>query len=155
MSADPSPAPEQQEDVKPVLDEETKPALVEEEQKPAVVEEEVQKTPAQLIMPTDLPKEILLRIIKMTTEGLAYTTRYRNLKRTALVAKAWTGPSQELLCRDAVFHNVRSIEGWLEVRNFGAKARAPARLTLGCTHRARSAPSILLSVLRLMDDTAT
>ncbi|ORY90615.1 hypothetical protein BCR35DRAFT_103630 [Leucosporidium creatinivorum] len=67
----------------------------------------------QLTIP-DLPKEVLHRILSMTTEQLSFTSRYRNLKSTALVAKAWRGPSQELLCRDAVFHSVATIQRWLE-----------------------------------------
>jgi hypothetical protein len=68
----------------------------------------------QLTIP-DLPKEVLHRILSMTTEQLSFTSRYRNLKSTALVAKAWRDPSQELLCRDAVFHSVTTIQRWLEV----------------------------------------
>lgn len=70
---------------------------------------------AQLTMPADLPKEILLDILRRATESLAYTTRYRNLKRAALVAKAWREPSQSLICRDVVLHTTRACELWLEV----------------------------------------
>lgn len=73
-----------------------------------------QQQQQQLTIP-DLPKEVLHRILSMTTEQLSFTSRYRNLKSTALVAKAWRGPSQELLCRDAVFHSVATIQRWLEV----------------------------------------
>lgn len=79
------------------------------------------RTPAPM---PELPKEVLLSVLKMSTEALSFSSRYRNLKHAALVAKAWRAPSQEMLCRDAVFHSVVSIERWLEVRWDSARAIA-------------------------------
>lgn len=108
----------------------------------------------QLTIP-DLPKEVLHRILSMATEQLSFTSRYRSLKSTALVAQAWRGPSQELLCRDAVFHSVASIQKWLEVSFPAAlsQSRRSSAEPACCAARVKPALVTLPRGSRLMDAT--
>ncbi|GAA5945221.1 hypothetical protein JCM10213_001488 [Rhodosporidiobolus nylandii] len=65
-------------------------------------------------MPSRLPKEVLQRIIALAVLGASPLTRYAMLRSASLVAKQWTAPAQQLLCREVFIVNQGMANRWVQ-----------------------------------------
>ncbi|GAA5952714.1 hypothetical protein JCM21900_000413 [Sporobolomyces salmonicolor] len=67
-----------------------------------------------LTMPSDLPQEVMMRILRISVEGASHLTRYKTLMSASLVARNWRAPAQELLCKHVVIHSQGNANRWLQ-----------------------------------------